>query len=39
LGYDDLAHLVNDSDLDSLKDEDGYKVLIHKLKKSSKKDV
>jgi tetratricopeptide (TPR) repeat protein len=39
LGYDDLAHLANDSDLDSLKNEDGYKVLIHKLKKSSKKDV
>jgi tetratricopeptide (TPR) repeat protein len=36
LGYDDLAHLVNDSDLDSLRDEDGYKVLIIKLKKSSK---
>ena len=37
LGYDDLMHLVNDSDLDSLRDEDGFKVLIHKLKKSSKK--
>jgi tetratricopeptide (TPR) repeat protein len=36
LGYDDLAHLVNDSDLNSLKDEDGYKVLISKLKKSLK---
>ncbi|MHC4321292.1 MAG: tetratricopeptide repeat protein [Planctomycetota bacterium] len=36
LGYDDLVHLVNDSDLDSLRDEDGYKVLIVKLKKSSK---
>ena len=36
LGYDDLMHLINDSDLDSLKDEDGFKVLIHKLKKSSK---
>ncbi len=39
LGYDDLMHLVNDSDLDSLRDEDGYKVLIHKLTKSSKKNV
>jgi hypothetical protein len=39
LGYDDLAHLVNDSDLDSLRDEDGYRVLIHKLSKSSKKIV
>jgi hypothetical protein len=37
LGYDDFEHLVNDSDLDSLRDEGGYKVLIHKLKKSSKK--
>ncbi|MBC8551675.1 MAG: hypothetical protein H8D23_18670 [Candidatus Brocadiales bacterium] len=39
LGYDDLVHLVNDSDLDSLRDEDDYKVLIHKLSKSSKKIV
>ncbi len=36
-GYDDLEHLVNDSDLDGVKDEDGYKTLIHKLKNSSKK--
>ncbi len=34
LGYDDLAHLVSDSDLDNLRDEDGYKVLIHKLESS-----
>ncbi|MCR4291053.1 MAG: tetratricopeptide repeat protein [Candidatus Scalindua sp.] len=39
LGYDDLVHLVNDSDLDSLRDEDDYKVLIHKLSKPSKKIV
>jgi len=39
LGYDDLAHLVNDSDLDCLRDDEGYKVLINKLKKSSKKFV
>jgi len=39
LGYDDLEHLENDSDLDSLRDEDGYNVLINKLKKSSKKFV
>ncbi len=39
LGYNDLEHLVNDSDLDGVKDEDGYKVLIHKLRKSSKKNV
>ena len=37
-GYDDLEHLVNDSDLDGVKDEDGYKALIHKLKKSSRKE-
>ncbi|MCP4253450.1 MAG: hypothetical protein GY775_08575 [Candidatus Scalindua sp.] len=39
LGYNDLEHLVNDSDLDGVKDEDGYKVLIHKLRRSSKKNV
>jgi hypothetical protein len=39
LGYDDLEHLVNDSDLDGVKDEDGYKVLIHKLTKTLKKNV
>lgn len=37
LGYDDLVHLLNDRDLDSLRDEDGYKTLINKLKKSSEK--
>lgn len=39
LGYDDLIHLVNDSDLDSLRDDECYKVLINKLKKSSEKFV
>ncbi len=39
LGYDDLTYLVNDCDLDSLRDEEGYIVLINKLKKSSKKFV
>jgi len=39
LGYDDLIHLVNDSDLDSLREDEVYKVLINKLKKSSKKFV
>ena len=39
LGYNDLEHLVNDSDLDGVKDEEGYKVLIHKLKQSSRKNV
>ncbi len=37
LGYDDLEHIKSDSDLDGVKDEDGYKVLIFKLKKSLKK--
>jgi hypothetical protein len=36
LGYDDLEHLTSDNDLDGVKDEDGYKVLIFKLKKSLK---
>ncbi len=39
LGYDDLMYLINDDDLDSLRDEEGYKVLIDKLKKSSNKFV
>jgi hypothetical protein len=39
LGYGDLVHLQNDSDLDNLRDEDGYKALINKLKESSKKFV
>lgn len=39
LGYDDLEHLAGDSDLDGVKDEDGYKALIFKLKKSLKKMV
>jgi len=39
LGYDDLEYLENDGDLDGVKNEDGYKVLIHKLKKPSKKNV
>ncbi len=37
LGYDDLMYLVNDSDLDSLRDDENYKVLINKLKKSLEK--
>ncbi|MHC4267940.1 MAG: tetratricopeptide repeat protein [Planctomycetota bacterium] len=35
LGYADLHHLENDSDLDDLRDEDDYLILIDKLKKSS----
>ena len=37
LGYNDIKHLENDSDLDGLRDEAGYEMLINKLKKSSKK--
>ena len=37
LGYDDLMYLENDSDLDSLRDDEIYKVLINKLKKSLEK--
>ncbi len=37
MGYDDLEHLTGDNDLDGVKDEDGYKALIFKLKKSLKK--
>ncbi|MBT5305389.1 MAG: hypothetical protein HN862_04020 [Candidatus Scalindua sp.] len=36
-GYDDLMYLENDSDLDNLRDEELYKVLITKLKKSLEK--
>ncbi len=36
-GYDDLMHLVNDCDLESLRNEDGYKVLVNKLQISFKK--
>ncbi len=39
LGYDDLMYLENDSDLDSLRDDERYKVLINKLKKSLEKFV
>ncbi len=37
LGYNDIRHLENDSDLDGLRDEAGYEMLINKLKKSAKK--
>lgn len=37
LGYNDLMHLENDSDLDRLRDEEGYRKLIDRLKKSVKK--
>jgi len=37
LGYKDIRHLENDSDLDRLRDEDDYKKLINKLKRFSKK--
>lgn len=37
LGYNDLRHMENDSDLDEVRDEDGYKMLINKIKRFSKK--
>jgi tetratricopeptide (TPR) repeat protein len=37
LGYNDIKHLENDSDLDGLRDEAGYELLINKLEKSAKK--
>jgi tetratricopeptide (TPR) repeat protein len=36
-GYNDISHLENDSDLEGLRDEAGYEMLINKLKKSAKK--
>jgi tetratricopeptide (TPR) repeat protein len=32
-GFDDIKHLENDSDLDGLRDEAGYKMLINKLRR------
>ena len=37
LGYNDIKHLENDSDLDGLRDEAGYELLINMLEKSAKK--
>ncbi|ODS30734.1 MAG: TPR repeat-containing protein [Candidatus Scalindua rubra] len=37
LGYNDIRHLENDSDLDKLRNEEGYKTLIDKLKKPTKR--
>ncbi|OHB35455.1 MAG: hypothetical protein A2Y08_03745 [Planctomycetes bacterium GWA2_40_7] len=37
LGYNDIRHMESDSDLDGLRDEDGYKTLINKLKRFSNK--
>ncbi len=37
LGYNDIRHLENDSDLDKLRNEEGYKTLIDKLKKPRKR--
>ena len=38
LGYNDIRHMENDSDLDEVRGEDGYKVLINKIKRFSKKE-
>ncbi len=37
LGYNDLKHLENDSDLDILREEEGYNKLINKLKRAMNK--
>ena len=37
LGYNDIKYLENDSDLDGLRDEAGYELLINMLEKSAKK--
>jgi tetratricopeptide (TPR) repeat protein len=37
LGYNDIRHLENDSDLDGLRTAAGYEMLVNKLKKSAKK--
>ncbi len=37
LGYNDIRHLESDSDLDGLRGEAGYEMLINKLKRSAKK--
>ncbi len=39
LGYDDIQHIENDTDLDRLKNEEGYKTLINKLKEIAEKRV
>ncbi len=39
LGYDDIQHIENDTDLDRLKNEEGYKILINKLKEIAEKRV
>ncbi len=39
LGYNDLMHLINDSDLDRLRDDERYKALLNKLKASSEEIV
>lgn len=39
LGYDDLEHIENDTDLDNLRDEKGYKILVNKLREIKEKCV
>lgn len=39
LGYDDIRHMEQDTDLDRLRDEEGYKTLINKLKEAIAKRV
>jgi tetratricopeptide (TPR) repeat protein len=39
LGYDDIPYIENDADLDRLRDEEGYKILVNKLKEIAERRV
>jgi tetratricopeptide (TPR) repeat protein len=39
LGYDDIQHIENDADLDRLREEKGYKILVNKLKEIAERRV
>jgi tetratricopeptide (TPR) repeat protein len=39
LGYDDVQYIEDDADLDRLRDEEGYKILVNKLKEIAERRV
>jgi tetratricopeptide (TPR) repeat protein len=39
LGYDDVQHIEDDADLDRLRDEEGYSILVNKLKEIAERRV
>ena len=39
LGYDDVQYIEDDADLDRLRDEEGYKILVNKLKEIEERRV